>query len=227
MKPRAVGPSLLPPPPEGRKLSFTSMRPCGSHRPPLRFFNLASSASSSFIFRFLRDGDVGVCSPSRRVFLIAVPLVMKRAHSTSPKAHKKGEGGGSSISCFSFVGLFFFVPSFFVCGCMHGPPVLARPHLTNRRGHTHGGGHGPISSSFSWLSSCPAPKSAHRKSPKIFIYDPVLYAKTRQDDMYIRQPVFSHLLWFQSCRCLVLSLHIYFFDINQFTCDVCLVSKLV
>ena len=64
-------------------------------------------------------------------------------------------------------------------------------------------------------------------SPKIFIYDPVLYAKTRQDEMYIRQPVFSHLLWFQSCRCLVLSLHIYFFDITQFTCDVCLVSKLV
>lgn len=49
------------------------------------------------------------------------------------------------------------------------------------------------------------------KSPKIFIYDPVLYAKTQQDEMYIRQPVFSHLLWFQSCRCLVLSLHIYFF----------------
>ena len=48
------------------------------------------------------------------------------------------------------------------------------------------------------------------KSPKIFIYDPVLYAKTQQDEMYIRQPVFSHLLWFQSCRCLVLSLHIYF-----------------
>ena len=79
---------------------------------------------------------------------------------------QKGGRGGSSISCFSFVGFFLFVPSFFVCGCMHGPPVLARSHLTNRRGHTHGGGHGPISSSFSWLSSCPAPKSAHQKVQK-------------------------------------------------------------
>ena len=184
------------------------MRPCGSHRPPLRFFNLASSASSSFIFRFLRDGDVGVCSPSRRVFLIAVPLVMEKGPFYVAQGPQEGGRGGSSISCFSFVGFFLFVPSFFVCGCMHGPPVLARPHLTNRRGHTHGGGHGPISSSFSWLSSCPAPKSAHQENPKIFIYDPVLYAKTQQDEMYIRQPVFSHLLWFQSCRCLVLSLHI-------------------
>jgi len=148
------------------------MRPCGSHRPPLRFFNLASSASSSFIFRFLRDGDVGVCSPSRRVFLIAVPLVMEKGPFYVAQGPQEGGRGGSSISCFSFVGFFLFVPSFFVCGCMHGPPVLARPHLTNRRGHTHGGGHGPISSSFSWLSSCPAPKSAHQENPKIFIYDP-------------------------------------------------------
>ena len=118
MKPRAVGPSLLPPPPEGRKLSFTSMRPCGSHRPPLRFFNLASSASSSFIFRFLRDGDVGVCSPSRRVFLIAVPLVMKRAHSTSPKAHKKGEGGGPQFRAFpSWVSSFSCLRSSYVGVC--------------------------------------------------------------------------------------------------------------
>ena len=118
MKPRAVGPSLLPPPPEGRKLSFTSMRPCGSHRPPLRFSNLASSASSSFIFRFLRDGDVGVCSPSRRVFLIAVPLVMKRAHSTSPKAHKKGEGGGPQFRAFpSWVSSFSCLRSSYVGVC--------------------------------------------------------------------------------------------------------------
>jgi len=48
MKPRAVGPSLLAPPPEGGLLSFTSMRPCGSHRPPLRFFYMAPSSSSSF-----------------------------------------------------------------------------------------------------------------------------------------------------------------------------------
>ena len=224
MKPRAVGPSLLAPPPEGGLLSFTSMRPCGSHRPPLRFFYMAPSSSSSFSSSlFRRCGCVlseSPCVPNRRAARDEKGPILRR-----PRPTKRGKGG-SSISCFSFVGLFFFVPSFFVCGCMHGPPVLARPHLTNRRGHTHGGGHGPISSSFSWLSSCPAPKSAHRKSPKIFIYDPVLYAKTRQDDMYIRQPVFSHLLWFQSCRCLVLSLHIFFY-INQFTCDVCLVSKLV
>jgi len=203
------------------------MRPCGSHRPPLRFSNLASSASSSFIFRFLRDGDVGVCSPSRRVFLIAVPLVMKRAHSTSPKAHKKGDGGGlqfrafpswvSSFSCLrsSYVGvctglLFLLV---FISQIVVGTPTegdMARFRLRFR--------------------GCLRVPHQNRPTQKVQIssfYDPVLYAKTRQDQMYIRQPVFSHLLWFQSCRCLVLSLHIYFFDINQFTCDVCLVSKLV
>ena len=46
MKPRAVGPSLLAPPPEGGLLSFTSMRPCGSHRPPLRFFYMAPSVNN-------------------------------------------------------------------------------------------------------------------------------------------------------------------------------------
>ena len=124
---------------------------------------------------------------------------------------QKGGRGGSSISCFSFVGFFLFVPSFFVCGCMHGPPVLARSHLTNRRGHTHGGGHGPISSSFSWLSSCPAPKSAHpKKVQKSSFHDPVLYAKDKTRHVYIRQKVFTHLLWFLSCRCLVLSLVFFF-----------------
>ena len=72
--------------------------------PPLRL---------NLFFRFLRDGDVGVCSPSRRVFLIAVLLKMKRAHSTSPKAHKKGGRGGSSIEIVLFLrGFFIFVPSF-------------------------------------------------------------------------------------------------------------------
>jgi len=70
------------------------MRPCGSHRPPLRFFNLASSASSSFIFRFLRDGDVGVCSPSRRVFLIAVPLVMEKGPFYVAQGPQEGGRGG-------------------------------------------------------------------------------------------------------------------------------------
>ena len=70
------------------------MRPCGSHRPPLRFSNLASSASSSFIFRFLRDGDVGVCSPSRRVFLIAVPLVMEKGPFYVAQGPQEGGRGG-------------------------------------------------------------------------------------------------------------------------------------
>ena len=121
---------------------------------------------------------------------IAVLLVMKRAHSTSPKAHQKGERGGSSILCFSFVGFFIFVPSFFVCGCMHGPPVVARSHLTNRRGHTHRGGHGSISSSFSWLSSCPAPKSAHQKVQKSSFMTPCCMQRQNKTTMYIRQPVF-------------------------------------
>ena len=166
------------------------MRPCGSHRPPLRFFNLASSASSSFIFRFLRDGDVGVCSPSRRVFLIAVPLVMEKGPFYVAQGPQEGGRGGSSISCFSFVGFFLFVPSFFVCGCMHGPPVLARPHLTNRRGHTHGGGHGPISSSFSWLSSCPAPKSAHQKVQKSSFMTP-FYMQRHNKTKCIYDSLFS------------------------------------
>jgi len=122
-----------------------------------------------FVF-FVSSMWVCLCCPSRRVlwspcrsywFFIGATCI-------PPKSNPRG-GWGSSISCFSFVGFFIFVPSFFVCGCMHGPPVLARSHLTNRRGHTHGGGHGPISSSFSWLSSCPAPKSAHPKSSNIFI----------------------------------------------------------
>jgi len=97
MEPRAVGPSLLSPPPEGRKLSFTSMRPCGSHRPPdpLRFFNLASSASSSFVFRSLRDVDVGgACSPSRRVLpvLCKSPCYSyeKRAHLPRQRTTRRG-----------------------------------------------------------------------------------------------------------------------------------------
>ena len=103
---------------------------------------------------------------------------------------QKGGRGGSSISCFSFVGFFLFVPSFFVCGCMHGPPVLARPHLTNRRGHTHGGGHGPISSSFSWLSSCPAPKSAHQKVQKSSFMTP-FYMQRHNKTKCIYDSLFS------------------------------------
>ena len=111
-----LGRRFDPPPPEGSLL--TPMRPYVPHRPPPRFFYLASSASSSFIFRFLRDGDVGVCSPSRRVFLIAVPLVMKRAHSTSPKAHKKGEGGGPQFRAFpSWVSSFSCLRSSYVGVC--------------------------------------------------------------------------------------------------------------
>jgi hypothetical protein len=137
--------------------------------------------------------------------------------------------GGSSISCFSFVGFFLFVPSFFVCGCMHGPPVLACSHLTNRRGHTHGGGHGPISSSFSWLSSCPAPKSAHQKVQQSSFMTP-FYMQRHNKTKCIYDSLFSPISYgFKAADVLFcLCIFIYFdHDINQFTCDVCLVSKLV
>lgn len=202
------------------------MRPCGSHRPPLRFSNLASSASSSFIFRFLRDGDVGVCSPSRRVFLIAVPLVMKRAHSTSPKAPKKGDGGGlqfrafpswvSSFSCLrsSYVGvctglLFLLV---LISQIVVGTPTegdMARFRL-RFRGCLH----------------VPHQNRPTKKIQKSSFMTP-FYMQRHDKTTCIYDSLFSPIQWFQSCRCLVLSLHIYFFDINQFTCDVCLVSKLV
>ena len=140
---------------------------------------------------------------------------------------QEGGRGGSSISCFSFVGFFIFVPSFFVCGCMHGPPVLARPHLTNRRGHTHGGGHGPISSSFSWLSSCPAPKSAHQKVQKSSFMTP-FYMQRHNKTKCIYDSLFSPISYGFKAADVLFCLCIFnFFDINQFTCDVCLVSKLV
>ena len=167
--------------------------------PPLRLV---------FVF-FVLAMWVCLCCPSRRVlwspcrsswFFIGATHI-------PPKSNPIG-GWGSSISCFSFVGFFIFVPSFFVCGCMHGPPVLARLHLTNRRGHTHGGGHGPISSSFSWLSSCPAPKSAHQKVQKSSFMTP-FYMQRHDKTTCIYDSLFSPIQWFQSCRCLVLSLHIF------------------
>jgi len=92
-----LGRRFDPPPPEGSLL--TPMRPYVPHRPPLRFFNLASSASSSFVFRSLRDVDVGgACSPSRRVLpvLCKSPCCsyVKRAHLPRKRTTRRGEGRG-------------------------------------------------------------------------------------------------------------------------------------
>ena len=103
-EPRAVGPSLRFAT-TGGESPYSDAAVCSSSASsPLLLFGLLRLLFVYF-FRFLCDGDVGGCSPSRRVFLIAVLLKMKRAHSTSPKSHKKGGRGGpgSSISCFSFV----------------------------------------------------------------------------------------------------------------------------
>lgn len=67
MKPMSVGPSLLAPPPEGGLLSFTSMRPCGSHLPPLRFF-LYGSLFLLFVFVFFVSSmRACLCCPIRHV----------------------------------------------------------------------------------------------------------------------------------------------------------------
>jgi len=188
------------------------MRPCGSHRPPLRFFNLASSASSSFIFRFLRDGDVGVCSPSRRVFLIAVPLVMEKGPFYVAQGPQEGGRGG----VLNFV---LFLRGFLQFSCLRSSYVgvctglLFLPVLISQIvvGTPTEGDMARFRLRFRGCLHVPHQNRPTKKIQKSSFMTPVLYAKTQQDEMYIRQPVFSHLLWFQSCRCLVLSLHIYFF----------------
>ena len=164
-----------------------------------------------FVF-FVSSMWVCLCCPSRRVlwspccsywFFIGATYV-------PPKSNPRG-GWGSSISCFSFVGFFnfrAFVLRMWVyarasCSCSSSSHKSSWAHP--RRGTW------PDFVFVFVVVFVSRTKIGPPKSPKIFIYDPILYAKTRQDDMYIRQPVFSHLLWFQSCRCLVLSLHIYLF----------------
>jgi len=159
-----LGRRFDPPPPEGSLL--TPMRPCVPHRPPLRFFNLASSASSSFVFRFLRDVDVGgACSPSRRVLpvLCKSPCYSyeKRAHLPRQRTTRRGREG-PSFSYFTFVVFFFSCPRFSYVGEHTGLFCSLSSHR-NRRGHNHGGGHVARFRLRFRVSSCPVLKSAHSK----------------------------------------------------------------
>ena len=152
------------PPPEGRLL--TPMRPCVPHRPPLRFFYLASSTSSSFIFFASFVMSMWVCvlsgSPCDGV---AVLLVMKRAQSTAPKARQKGGLGGSSFSCFSFVvSSFSCLRSSYVGVCTG--LLLWLVHISQIVvGISTEGDMARFRLRFCGClrGSCPAPKSAHQK----------------------------------------------------------------
>ena len=125
---------------------------------------------------------------------------------------KRGEGGGLHFRAFPSWFLHFcaFVLRMWVYARVSG----ARSHLKTRRGHTHGGKHDPISSSFSWLSSCPAPKSAHHKiqnSFKIFIHDPVLYAKDKTRRRCIYDSLFSPISYGFKAVGVLFCLYFYFF----------------
>ena len=122
MKRRAVGPSLLAPPPEGGLLSFTSMRLCGSHRPRLRFF-LYGPLFLLFVFVFFVSSmGVCLCCPSRRVLWSPCSscLCFIGATHVPPKSNPSlREGGGSSFSYFTFV-VFFSCLRFFDVGVHTG-----------------------------------------------------------------------------------------------------------
>ena len=109
MKTRAVGPSLLAPPPEGGLLSFTSMRTCGSHRPPLRLrLFLYGPLFLLFVFVFFVSSIwVCLCCPSRRVLwspCCSCWFFVGATH-IPPKSNPRG-GWGSSFSYFTFVVFF-------------------------------------------------------------------------------------------------------------------------
>ena len=134
----------------------------------LLYFDAAvwfSSASSSpfsiwpslppLRFRLLCFVDVGVLvlpEPPCAVVAVLLVLVRHRSH-PHPTKEQPQRGVGVFIFVLHLRGL-LQLPSFFRCGCTHGPLLLV-VISQNRRGHNHGGGHGPISSSFSCLLNVP------------------------------------------------------------------------
>lgn len=162
------------------------------------------------------------CVPNRRAARDGKGPILRR-----PRPTRRGKGGGPQFRAFpSWVSSFSCLRSSYVgvCTGLLFLPVLISQIVV---GTPTEGDMARFRLRFRGCLHVPHQNRPTKKIQKSSFMTQVLYAKTQQDEMYIRQPVFSHLLWFQSCRCLVLSLHIYFFDINQFTCDVCLVSKLV
>ena len=99
-------------------------------------------------FRLLCFVDVGVFvlpEPPCAVVAVLLVFVLHRSH-PCPTKEQPTRGVGVFIFVLHLRGL-LQLPSFFRCGCTHGPLLLV-VISQNRRGHNHGGGHGPISSSF-------------------------------------------------------------------------------
>jgi len=156
-----------------------------------------------FVF-FVSSMWVCLCCPSRRVlwspcrsywFFIGATCI-------PPKSNPRG-GWGSSFSYFTFV-VFFSCLRFFDVG-VHTGRFCSWSSRKIVVGTTTEGGMARFRLRFR-VCLCPVLKSAHQKVQKSSLLTPCYMQKTKQDMMYIRQPIFSYLLWFLSYRCLVLSL---------------------